>query len=873
QAIINRVGAPLVADFIAEEPGNEIYLAAQETLFSSQDGRVLWTLAGTQGSRRYSGASAAALDADNDGHLEIYSPSWNGLNRVDARTGVVTARVGSYSYQFQYSGPVPTFADPRGDGQGRLWLGEGGYAANFKPAIGSWTIGARVVHQQAYAADRIGEDMRVRVAMPGVLPAPLYVYGAPNPAVTATQYQSDLRVFGPYLPGTSGDLILRADVRNRGTAASRPASVAFYRGSSAVAGNLLGRVELASVPAGVTAVASLPGLDTAALGSGALLAVIEPAADEDECATGNNTSGGWAFQVAVTDNEAATTTQTWAAGFVQATGVAPSFTTTAPTAGNEQQPYRYDAVATSPYAGDAIAYELAFGPAGMVVDPRRGTVEWTPAWGQTGWLQFTLRATNLMGSTIQQQTWVYVTPSSAPNTAPVFTSTATTSALVGVTYEYTATATDAEGHVITYALNTAPTGMTIEAATGRVRWTPTATASNVPVTVKATDARGAFVTQSFALTVYPGANRAPVITSTPGYTVAPASAYAYTVTATDADSDTLTTTWLGVPPGATTNGTTINWTPQASQVGEHTVSLEVRDGRGGIAAQSWVIFVNDAATNGAPTITGTPGTNAYIAQSYTYAPSASDPDNDVLNWRLARAPAGMTIHASTGAIAWTPARAQVGVHAVRLEVSDGHGGGAWQDVTITAAIDPGNPPPNTAPDITSEPPTAGKLGRAYRYDVIASDADGETLYYSLPQAPAGMTIASATGRIDWAPAQTGSYRVRVHVADTAGGSAEQAWDLTVAESGAMSLGLLASPTVVLPNQPVTAQLVPLRDAGPLTATLTLDGTAVALNANLNAVVSAATPGYHTLSATLHDGVETAVAAAQFLVLDPSEADA
>ncbi|WP_313915831.1 putative Ig domain-containing protein, partial [Tahibacter sp.] len=662
QAIINRVGAPLVADFIAEEPGNEIYLAALETLFSSQDGRVLWTLAGTQGPRRYTGASAVALDADNDGHLEIYSPSWDGLNRVDARSGVVTARVGAYSYGFQYAGPVPTFADPRGDGQGRVWIGEGGYAANFKPAIGSWAIGARVVHQQAYAADRIGEDMRVRVAMPGVLPAPLYVYGAPNPAVTATQYQSDLRVFGPYLPGTSADLILRADVRNRGTAASRPFTVAFYRGSSAVAGNLLGRVELASVPAGVTAVASLPGLDTAALGSGALLAVIEPAADEDECATGNNTSGGWAFQVAVTDNEAATTTQTWAAGFVQATGVAPSFTTTAPTAGNEQQPYRYDAVATSPYAGDTIAYELAFGPAGMVVDPRRGTVEWTPAWGQTGWLQFTLRATNLMGSTIQQQTWVYVTPSSAPNTAPVFTSTATTSALVGVTYEYTATATDAEGHVITYALNTAPTGMTIEAATGRVRWTPTATASNVPVTVKATDARGAFVTQSFALTVYPGANRAPVITSTPGYTVAPASAYAYTVTATDADSDTLTTTWLGVPPGATTNGTTINWTPQASQVGEHTVSLEVRDGRGGIAAQSWVIFVNDAATNGAPTISGTPGTNAYIAQSYTYAPIASDPDNDVLSWRLARAPAGMTIHASTGAIAWTPARAQVGMH-------------------------------------------------------------------------------------------------------------------------------------------------------------------------------------------------------------------
>ncbi|HSX62411.1 MAG TPA: putative Ig domain-containing protein, partial [Tahibacter sp.] len=873
QTIVDRVGAPLVADFIAEEPGYEIYSAAMEKLFSSQDGRVIWSLKGTQGARRYSGATAAALDGDNDGFLEIYSPSWDGLNRVDARTGVVTARVGSYSYQFQYAGPVPTFADPRGDGQGRLWLGEGGYAASFTPAIGNWAIGARVVHQQAYAADRIGEDMRVRVAMPGVLPAPLYVYGAPNPAVTPTQYQSDLRAFGPYIQGTSGEITLRADVRNRGTLASQPYAVAFYRGTSAIQANRIGRVELPALPVGTTATASLPGLEPSALGSGPLFAAIEPASNENECATGNNTSGGWAFQVAVTDNEAATTTQTWAAGFVQATGVAPTFTTTGPTTGNEQQPYRYDAVATSPYAGDAVTYELAFGPPGMVVDSRRGTVEWTPAWGQTGWWQFTIRATNLAGSYTQQQTWVNVTPSSAPNTAPAFTSTAPTSAIVGVTYDYAAQAADAEGHVITYALNTAPTGMTIEAATGRVRWTPSATATNVPVTVKATDARGAFVTQSFTLNVYPGANRAPVITSTPGYTAAPASAYAYTVTATDADNDTLTTTWLTVPGGATTTGATVNWTPQTAQVGEHTFALEVRDGRGGIASQSWVVFVNDAATNGAPSLSGTPGTNATIAQSYTYAPSATDPDNDTLAWRLARAPAGMTISASTGAIAWTPVRAQVGTHAVRIEVSDGHGGGAWQDYTITAAIDPQNPPPNTAPVIDSEPPTAAKIGRAYRYDVLAHDDDGETLYYSLQQAPAGMTIASGTGRIDWAAAQTGTVEVRVRVADTAGSWAEQSWELTVGESGAMSLNLLVAPNVVLPNQNVNVKLVPLRDAGPLTGTLTLDGQAVALDAELEAVVTAAAPGYHTLSASLNDGVETAVAAAQFFVLDPSQADA
>lgn len=59
------------------------------------------------------------------------------------------------------------------------------------------------------------------------------------------------------------------------------------------------------------------------------------------------------------------------------------------------------------------------------------------------------------------------------NSAPVFTSTAPTSATVGVLYSYQAAATDADADPLTWTLTVKPTGMTVSAA-GLVNWTPAA---------------------------------------------------------------------------------------------------------------------------------------------------------------------------------------------------------------------------------------------------------------------------------------------------------------------------------------------------------------------------------------------------------------
>ncbi|HET7288415.1 MAG TPA: fibro-slime domain-containing protein, partial [Pyrinomonadaceae bacterium] len=73
--------------------------------------------------------------------------------------------------------------------------------------------------------------------------------------------------------------------------------------------------------------------------------------------------------------------------------------------------------------------------------------------------------------------------------------------------------------------------------------------------------------------------------------------------------------------------------------------------------------------------------------------------------------------------------------------------------------------------------------RQYIYQVQAVDADNEPLVYSLPTAPQGMQINSATGLITWNPGinQVGPHSVVVKVTDQRGAFDTQSFTLTVVD--------------------------------------------------------------------------------------------
>jgi len=162
--------------------------------------------------------------------------------------------------------------------------------------------------------------------------------------------------------------------------------------------------------------------------------------------------------------------------------------------------YSYDVDATDP-EGTSLTYSLTTSPAGMIINSSVGLIQWTPQVTQTGSNPVTVRVTDADGMFSTQSFTITVT-----DNPPTITSSAITSATIGVAYTYDVDATDSDiqygGDSLTFSLTTFPTGMTINPSTGLIQWTPTADqAGSNNVTVRVTDLAGLFATQSFTITV------------------------------------------------------------------------------------------------------------------------------------------------------------------------------------------------------------------------------------------------------------------------------------------------------------------------------------------------------------------------------------
>ena len=137
---------------------------------------------------------------------------------------------------------------------------------------------------------------------------------------------------------------------------------------------------------------------------------------------------------------------------------------------------------------------------------------------------------------------------------------------------------------------------------------------------------------------------------------------------------------------------------------------------------------------------------------------------------------GDTLDPYTGIFKWTPSAVQAGtIEDFILSVSDYRGG--YDTIEWYVYVLPGDRPPV----FTTKPPVAAALNRAWQYDAKATDPDGDVVTYSLdPQnTPAGMTINSTTGVLNWDPSTAGTYRVSIIASDGRGGTATQTFDLAV----------------------------------------------------------------------------------------------
>ena len=571
-------------------------------------------------------------------------------------------------------------------------------------------------------------------------------------------------------------------------------------------------------------------------------------------------TGNYAISLEVRDQAGLTDTQSFT--LVIEPNQVPQFTSTPVTTAITNHSYRYNYVANDAN-GDTLSYRLVSGPEGMtIVNSLSFYIRWTPTQEQVGDFPVIIEAADQFGGVTQQSFTISV----AANQPPQFTSVPSTHAVVGHHYTYHYVIEDPEGDSCSCRpeLRQGPAGMTL---TNTLNWRPTAEQVGThTVEIYQHDGHGAFVTQTFDVTVVP--NSPPVFTSVPiNYARVAANNYNYSMTASDADNDNVFFRLLSGPQNMIAFGRSLLWNPSATQLGTHAVSLEARDNFGGITIQNFdVTVVNEHII-----ITDSPVDSSIAAgELYQASVTAFHSDGRPVTYALAAgAPSGMTIDASSGAIQWQTNDTDVDSYSIGLIASDTRGRQASTSFNLEV-----NSASNSAPEIVSTPIFNAFYSEAYSYSVIATDADNDTLTYQLLSTIEGMTMSGNT--INWLPTkqQAGAHEVRVQVSDGTFNTT-QTFNLQVLDPDLfLTANILVDPKNIDLGETVLVQVQVNGNRGVTAIQLEVDGAVVALDpVNHSAAISGDSTGVHTLRATVTDAQETVVANTFFTVRDANDTEA
>ena len=290
-------------------------------------------------------------------------------------------------------------------------------------------------------------------------------------------------------------------------------------------------------------------------------------------------------------------------------------------------------------------------------------------------------------------------PTSLPvgldNNPPQIVGVPSGAAQVGQAYQFTPSATDPDGDVLTFRVENRPEWATFSPSTGRLEGTPPSTARPLyqRILISVTDGKAFSELPAFDLTVQggTGTNSAPTISGTPNTSVVAGNAYEFIPQATDPDGQTLAFSVTGQPAWATFDPVTgrLGGTPAASDVGTHGgIVISVSDGTATDSLAAFSIEVTAGTTPGpgnqAPTISGTPASAATVGQAYSFTPTASDPDGQALTFSIANRPAWATFNTATGRLSGTPTAADVGPYSgIVITVSDGAATASLPGFTLT----------------------------------------------------------------------------------------------------------------------------------------------------------------------------------------------
>ncbi|MEH6346034.1 MAG: putative Ig domain-containing protein [Bermanella sp.] len=464
--------------------------------------------------------------------------------------------------------------------------------------------------------------------------------------------------------------------------------------------------------------------------------------------------GQYPITITANDSEGLVTTQLFTLDIVN-TNQAPDFVSVPVITGKENFPYSYKLQAFDKDQ-DSTFLKLVSGPVGMTLNEENQIIQWTPNFHDAGLHEIVLSVSDVYDEKLQN----FQLSIEDNNRLPTITSEPESDGQEGLGFVYSVKASDPDKDALAYELIYAPKGMSVDAQTGLLKWTPGfQQAGQHFITLQVDDGKQGLFKQKFEIDVE-NINRAPKIVSQPVKVAKENSPYRYRINVQDDDLDGVILSLDDGPEGMKLDSVSnsLYWSPNFDDEGNHSVVVVASDGEDEIE-QTYQLTVNNV--NRSPTLQMVKEQALIEGNHFDLQLNADDLDNSDLAFQLVQGPKGMVLGKDDARIHWQAGFDQAGVHQVRVKTVDEENA----EHELEFLINVNNI--NRKPKITTNPVLIGLENQQYFYNFSAHDEDEDILTYKLLSAPEGMKIEGNNGYVSWTPNfnKAGNYEVALAVSD------------------------------------------------------------------------------------------------------------
>lgn len=179
-----------------------------------------------------------------------------------------------------------------------------------------------------------------------------------------------------------------------------------------------------------------------------------------------------------------------------------------------------------------------------------------------------------------------------------------------------------------------------------------------------------------------------------------------------------------------------------------------------------------------PLVTSSPPSAVAVGQNLSYDVQTAEEAADGVRYAVVGGPAGLTVHAQTGMVNWSPAAGQVGTQTITIRATDLAGN--FVDHTFAVQV-------RTPPQITGIPALTIPINEGETL-ALALGTNGDPAYgpyrFALVSGPSGMTVDETTGQLTWTTGEStgpATYTVTVEVRDSQGAAGRSSFEILVAE--------------------------------------------------------------------------------------------